>query len=60
MGSNTEELKEFENNENNGLLPRVIQYILNKINDTENSNIEYLVKVSFLEIYNEHIYDLVN
>ena len=41
-----------------GLLPRVIDFLFSCIDQSE--NVEYLLKCSYLEIYNEHIIDLLN
>ncbi|CAD8069314.1 unnamed protein product [Paramecium sonneborni] len=43
-----------------GLLPRVIDFLFNCILEDQSENVEYLVKCSYLEIYNEHIIDLLN
>ncbi|CAD8167882.1 unnamed protein product [Paramecium pentaurelia] len=43
-----------------GLLPRVIDFLFNCILEDSQENVEYLVKCSYLEIYNEHIIDLLN
>ncbi|CAD8151185.1 unnamed protein product [Paramecium pentaurelia] len=43
-----------------GLLPRVIDFLFNCILEDSSENVEYLVKCSYLEIYNEHIIDLLN
>ena len=52
---------DLENFPQRGLIPRTIQFIFDFINTKKslNSNIDYFVKCSFLEIYNEHIIDLV-
>lgn len=48
-----------------GILPRSFEYIFNTLesmmdNETEESKIEFLVRSSYLEIYNEQIMDLLN
>ncbi|CAK76204.1 unnamed protein product (macronuclear) [Paramecium tetraurelia] len=43
-----------------GVLPRVIDFLFNCILEDSSENVEYLVKCSYLEIYNEHIIDLLN
>ncbi|CAD8078579.1 unnamed protein product [Paramecium primaurelia] len=45
-----------------GLLPRIIDYLFGCVfQDLEkDSSVEYLIKCSHLEIYNEHIIDLLN
>ncbi|KAM3127874.1 hypothetical protein pb186bvf_020027 [Paramecium bursaria] len=47
---------------NLGLLPRVIDFLFTCIYQEQNEypDVEYLVKCSYLEIYNEHIIDLLN
>ena len=47
--------------QNSGILPRCLEYIFSYIDDEKkgNLNIDYLVKCSFLEIYNEQIHDLL-
>ena len=42
-----------------GVIPRVIQHIFDKI-ETNKDKAEYLVRVSFLEIYNEELKDLLH
>jgi hypothetical protein len=41
-----------------GVIPRVIRDIFDRMN--KQSNIEYMVRVSYMEIYNENIKDLLN
>ena len=48
-GSRTEE----------GVVRMAVQDIFNRIQSQQQSNREYLVRVSYLEIYNEQIYDLL-
>lgn len=48
-----------------GILPRSFEYIFNKLEhlmdeETEESKVEFLVRTSYLEIYNEQIMDLLN
>lgn len=48
-----------------GILPRSFDYIFNKLehlteDNGEESKVEYLVRTSYLEIYNEQIMDLLN
>ena len=42
-----------------GIIPRIIKEIWSKITMSSNDNIEFELKVSYLEIYNENIYDLL-
>ena len=44
---------------NLGIIPRVVRDIYNEIN-RRRDNFEFIVKVSFLEIYNEEIHDLLD
>lgn len=51
--------------EDRGILPRSFEYIFNKLEhmteeETEESKVEFLVRTSYLEIYNEQIMDLLN
>jgi len=48
-----------------GILPRSFDYIFNKLEglmeeETEENKVEFLVRTSYLEIYNEQIMDLLN
>lgn len=50
---------DFEKNEKRGIVPRVLAHMFSQIiNDKQNK--EYRVTCNFLEIYNEHIIDLVS
>jgi kinesin family protein 5 len=42
-----------------GIIPRIIEQIFTSINDAP-SNIEFTVKVSYMEIYMERVRDLFN
>ena len=42
-----------------GLLPRLLELLYERVY-SEEEEVEYLVKCSYLEIYNEHIIDLLN
>ena len=61
------EMNEINNNYNNsderiGLIPRILYYLFNKSNtnySSENEN-KFLFKISFMEIYNDQIKDLLN
>lgn len=52
------------NNENLGIIPRMCKDLFNKIESdqmlTIEENFEYVVKISFIEIYNEEIIDLLS
>ena len=50
--------KEINNEEGNGIIPRVINYIFNQIKNY--SEEKFQIKCSFIEIYNEQIIDLLN
>jgi len=45
--------------ENQGIIPRMIRTVFNRI-ESSSENIEFSVKVSMSEIYNEKIKDLLN
>lgn len=49
----------IDSEENKGLIPRMMDEIFDCIMRA-NENIEFTVKVSFLEIYNEKIHDLLD
>ncbi|KRX05245.1 P-loop containing nucleoside triphosphate hydrolase [Pseudocohnilembus persalinus] len=54
-------LDEGRDNPNRGLQPRVFDYLFGLINQIKKQkDIEYLVKCSYLEIYNEQIKDLLS
>src|SRR5687767_12685713 len=42
-----------------GIIPRVIRDIFDRI-DEQKDNVEFMVRVSYLEIYNENVKDLLN
>ena len=48
-----------EDNEKKGIIPRMISTIFEHI-DAAEENIEFLIKISFFELYNEKIFDLLN
>ncbi|EGR32747.1 kinesin motor domain protein [Ichthyophthirius multifiliis] len=52
-------IEQVLNTEKRGLLPRVLEYIFEKLETREKSEENYLVKCSYLEIYNEKIIDLL-
>ena len=45
--------------ENQGIIPRMVRTIFNRI-ETASENIEFTVKISMCEIYNERIKDLMD
>ena len=45
---------------NEGLMFRSIQYIFQKMLKTSNEKIDYYTNVSYIEIYNEQVLDLLN
>ena len=45
--------------ENKGIIPRMMDHVFESILNA-NENLEFTVKVSFLEIYNEKIQDLID
>lgn len=49
----------IENEELKGIIPRMMGYVFERIINA-NETIEFSVKVSFLEIYNEKIQDLLD
>ena len=59
MGSLSESYFNFDNR---GILPRCLEFIFSTIKREikKNIGIEYLIKCSFLEIYNEQINDLIS
>lgn len=50
-----------EEKEKRGILPRVVEYMFSNIESSHDtsSNVRYTVRCNYLEIYNEHIIDLV-
>ena len=48
----------IDSNSNEGIIPRMVNYIFNYISNASSEN-EYIVKVSMMEIYMEKIRDLV-
>ena len=47
------------NNPNRGVIQRTIQDIFNYIETTSNENTKFIIRASFLQIYNENISDLL-
>ena len=54
MGTSSNYSNEFEM----GIIPRTIKEIFNQI-EKEKEKKEFIIKVTFLEIYNEDIHDLL-
>ena len=46
--------------EENGIIPRIINYLFSELKIFNIKTKKYLVYVSFLQIYNENIYDLLD
>ena len=42
-----------------GIIPRAFDQIINIINNNSDSNRKYLLRCSYIEIYNEEIHDLL-
>lgn len=49
---------ELDNSELRGVIPRILEQVFDRISSTP-GNIEYTVKVSYMEIYMERIRDLL-
>lgn len=49
----------FGSSENQGLIPRICHQIFDRIRQRNDADSEYVVSVSFLEIYLEKVYDLL-
>jgi len=50
---------DINNPELRGILPNTFEYIFNSV-DTASENVEFLVRASFLEVYMDEVYDLLN
>ncbi|CAG8816238.1 14242_t:CDS:1, partial [Racocetra fulgida] len=46
--------------EDKGIIPLTCRELFNRIDSSKNPNVTYKVQVSYIEIYNEHIQDLLN
>ena len=55
-----EEGVSWESDPTSGLIPRALNQIFDKLADSESQGIEACVRVSFLELYNEEIFDLLS
>jgi len=62
QGPNFEDIENGTDSEENiGIMPRAFEYIFNCIREKEEKeDVEFLVKCSYFEIYNEQIMDLLN
>eukprot|EP00163_Fabomonas_tropica_P012088 TRINITY_DN2320_c0_g1_i1.p1 TRINITY_DN2320_c0_g1~~TRINITY_DN2320_c0_g1_i1.p1 ORF type:complete len:920 (+),score=173.05 TRINITY_DN2320_c0_g1_i1:468-3227(+) len=49
-----------EVDENPGLVPKFLQELFEKIGERQSDTVEFTVKCQYLEIYNEHIFDLLD
>ena len=59
--TNNQSIYQYDiNDQGIGLLPRIIYYLFQNINDQKNEGIDFKLKISFLEIYQENISDLLN
>ena len=48
-----------DNQEEEGIIPRIINELFSEINNRKKEK-DFIIKVSFLEIYNEEIHDLLD
>ena len=56
-------LEDYENSEQfqeRGLMPRCVEHIFSDIGKQTDQDVEYLIKASFLEIYQEQVIDLLS
>ena len=59
--TNNQSIYDYDiNDQGIGLLPRIIYYLFQNINAQKNENVDFKLKISFLEIYQENISDLLN
>ena len=49
-----------DNPEYEGIIPRIVKYIFNKVEQIRSEEISYTVKISMVELYNEKFKDLTN
>ena len=57
MGVNTDH-EQYE--QLKGLIPRTMEYLFECIEEERSKGVNFIMKCSFLEIYNEQIIDLLN
>ena len=50
---------DWESDPTSGIIPRALAQILDSLRE-QSDNLEYSVKISFLELYNEEIFDLLS
>ena len=61
INTNNQSIYNYDiNDQGIGLLPRIIYYLFQNINTQKSENIDFKLKISFLEIYQENISDLLN
>lgn len=59
--SNNQSIYNYDiNDQGIGLLPRIIYYLFQNINNQKSDRVEFKLKISYLEIYQENISDLLN
>lgn len=46
--------------DNKGIIPRLCDSLFAKINNQQSSELSYKVEVSYMEIYNEKVHDLLD
>lgn len=52
---------DLENSEQRGLIPRILEYLFLEMERQESvGNVEFLCKCSYVEIYNESVFDLLD
>ncbi|EGR28519.1 kinesin motor domain protein, partial [Ichthyophthirius multifiliis] len=50
----------LDNQQQQGIIPRMCDQLFDHVNNEENSDIEYTIKCSMLEIYKENLHDSLN
>lgn len=59
-GSGIDQILILDSWQERGIIPRVLQYIFDEIDKRKKEGkVEYNVSLTFMEIYNEHAYDLL-